>query len=71
MIGQTGHSTALLAASFGSMLLMAETGAVNEGTARELIVLARVLENRLGEVRRELSEAIGRPLAPVCDLYAA
>jgi hypothetical protein len=71
MIGQTDNSTALLATAFGLMLLMAETEAVDGPTARELIVLARVLERRLGEVRRDLAEAIERPGAELCELCAA
>ncbi len=67
MIGQMENSTALLATTFGSMLLLAQRGgAVPQTTAQDLIVLARVLENRLAEVRRTLAEAIERPVFQEC-----
>ena len=57
------RSTALLAAVFGASLLTATGGAapsvriVNAHQAREIAILSRVLEKRLGDVRRSMAEA--------------
>ena len=57
------YGTALLATFFGASLLLATAGdpAVRRATpdalrVRELRVLARVLENRLGDVRRSMAD---------------
>jgi hypothetical protein len=55
------RSTALLAAVFGASLLTATAGAaqstktLNAQRAREIAVLSRVLEKRLGDVRRSMA----------------
>jgi hypothetical protein len=58
------QGTALLAAVVGASLLTATASATQSGTpvdarqAREIAVLARVLENRLGAVRQSM-HAVG------------
>jgi hypothetical protein len=55
------RSTALLAAVFGASLLTATAGAAQSTSAldaqraREIAVLSRVLERRLGDVRRSMA----------------
>jgi hypothetical protein len=57
------RSTAVLAAVFGASLLTASagtapsTGPFGVHRAREIAVLARVLEKRLGDMRRTMTEA--------------
>jgi hypothetical protein len=55
------QGTAMLAALFGASLMKAESardmGTFDAHQARELSVLARILEKRLGDVRREMAQA--------------
>lgn len=65
----SADKTARLAAAFGMILLKNSFGPEPRSDddmrkARELSVLARVLENRLAETRRNL-HATARPPAPV------
>jgi len=58
------QGTAFLAALFGASLMKAESaqaaGTLSDRQIRELSVLARVLEKRLGDVRRLMAEATRR-----------
>ena len=71
MSGELQRGTALLAAVFGTSLLTAtvETArserALDAHQAREFAVLARVLEKRLGEVRRAMTDVAERNALPV------
>jgi hypothetical protein len=67
MIDHIGSRTALLAIAFGESLLTASAVARTRGTfdartAKELAVLSRVLEKRLGEMRSSMAEVSGNPL---------
>jgi len=60
------RGTALLAAVFGASLLTAIGGTEQQfaGTldarrSREIAILARVLEKRLGDVRKSMADAVG------------
>jgi hypothetical protein len=60
-------ATGMLAAAFGVALLAAAAEAEGEAridrqTARELAVLARILERRLGETRHSLATSLSAPL---------
>ncbi len=74
MIDYIGSRTALLAIAFGESLLSASAVARTRGTfdvrtAKELAVLSRVLEKRLGEMRSSMAEisrnGLGTPAAKV------
>lgn len=56
------QGTAILATVFGASLLRAEAarsaGAFTPQHARELSVLARILEKRLGDVREAMSDIV-------------
>ena len=66
------RSTALLASVFGASLLTAIAGTEQQfaGTldarrSREIAILARVLEKRLGDVRKSLADAVGEEIPAV------
>jgi len=68
MIDCIGSRTALLAIAFGESLLSASAVARTRGmfdvrTAKELAVLSRVLEKRLGEMRSSMAEVGRKDLA--------
>ena len=67
MMNHIGSRTALLAIAFGESLLSASAVARTRGmfdvrTAKELAVLSRVLEKRLGEMRSSIAEFGGKDL---------
>ncbi|KPL07438.1 hypothetical protein AMJ85_09555 [candidate division BRC1 bacterium SM23_51] len=71
MKGKAQDTTATLAMLFGMSLLAADakaeaTGQMDVKTARELAVIARVLENRLGEARKSFVAARTPEPAPTC-----
>jgi len=69
MKAQTQITTATLAVVFGMSLMAADalaeaTGKLDVKTARELAIIARVLEKRLGEARKSFTvAATSEPLA--------
>ena len=65
-------TTAILALAFGSSLLMANTvaqstGAFDARMARELAVLARVLEKRLADMRMSIAPVVSPQSANPCS----
>jgi hypothetical protein len=63
MIAQVDNSTATLAVLYGVSLLAAEshartTGIQDKRAARELAVIGRILERRLGMTRESLARAL-------------
>ena len=64
-ITKTGMLTMAFGATLFSVLNAAKaTGKIDPRTSRELAVLSRILEKRLGEMRLSLPAATGRASAP-------
>ena len=69
MTAQARDSTAGLAMAFGVSLMATvaraeTTGVVDARTARELAVISRVLERRLGEMRKSMAMALATNAIP-------